>query len=201
MVKYIITKDALTQLYIDKNLKIAELCSHFDCSVGKIYYHIKKYHLPLRQDAQIAFNYTDFEKGYLCGIIDGEGAIYMSRQKHYLHPRFQITTCNEGVIEYLHRIIGGAYWVSEQNKNKHWKRKYNICLTRTLVLQHFLEAIRNGLLVKKEQAELVIEFCELHQNHARQHKHCSEREWQIYEKIRQANRRGTLTPELTKAPS
>lgn len=74
----------------------------------------------------------EFEKGWLSGIIDGEGSISLLKEKrpHFkagytYKPRLCIANTNLQLIKKVHTLTGGALLKQDQTA-KGWKTKYTI---------------------------------------------------------------------------
>jgi hypothetical protein len=107
---------------------------------------------------------TECQIGYVAGMIDGEGTIliYKKNNKHRFSYSSQcyITNTNLKMLEYIQRIlIMGAirirYYEGENRK---------ICYILDFdksEMEYLLPKIVNALVIKKQQAILVMEFLEL----------------------------------------
>ena len=147
---------------------------------------------------------TEVEWGYLAGMVDGEGSIYLtpsyshgqrSNELHptwlYYEPRVSICGTCEAAIKGLADEFGGHLntrtnkgYGRNGNKRLHtvyWQAQGKV----TDVLQHIIPTLR----IKKEQAELLLEFCESRLNRSTHKASTSEREIEIYSLIKEANHR------------
>lgn len=100
------------------------------------------------------------EKVYIAGIIDGEGTITL-----YVHGGIMtsiIDLCNNhlGLIDWLeeHLHCGSRY---TNINHKRVRPTYHIKFYRLLDVKALLEQVLPYLIVKRKQAELVLEFCNL----------------------------------------
>ena len=107
--------------------------------------------------------WTKEEIAYLAGIIDGEGSIYIQRRitpkGHYSYfPRFQIVNTNQKLMNWIHKKFGGLiYKKSRKKQNIKWKDQIEWFTTRGL-LDTLLPLLLPFLIIKKEQAEIMIKF-------------------------------------------
>ena len=111
----------------------------------------------------LSIKLTDVELGYLAGMIDGEGCInyYKSKSKsskigYTFVARLFITNTNLECLLYLQRLFGfGA--LRERTKQARRKKSWNLDFAprETRVI---LEAVQPYLIIKKQQAQLMIEF-------------------------------------------
>lgn len=144
---------------------------------------------------------TDIERGYLAGMLDGEGSVYISYYKQ--HPtctngRWQIGisiySSNEPVLEYLRDICRtGSLWRKSSSKQElTQKRVYGFHLSSE-ALRIILPQIKDVLHIKREQAELALEALQYIQRGNNQH-HPRKDEviWELYKEMKQLNKRGVV---------
>ena len=148
---------------------------------------------------------TEAEKNYIAGLFDGEGTIVISLNKRDNRAAKMIkigTTCKE-LVEWLHRKLGIG-WTMNNRQKPGEKPVYRFQITRFKEIETFLSWIKDSLIVKRKQAELMLEFCDL----AKQRRvrlllnpdtkkiirslqtKISPREWEIYREIKELNKRG-----------
>jgi hypothetical protein len=138
---------------------------------------------------------SHFDVGYICGLIDGEGCIGVSRQKRkdskdILRPYIHITNTNQEILSELKDAIGGSIQHQESH-NPREKDVYTLRLFNTKLVSETLAKIGDKLKLKKKQAELVREFCQSRMNGAVEHGlGYSDRELELYEELRRLNKRG-----------
>lgn len=66
---------------------------------------------------------TELEKGYLAGIIDGEGSITLAKNKQFRYPMLEVSSTTYQIVEYLKKHFGGV--ISKKNeRNPNWKQAY-----------------------------------------------------------------------------
>lgn len=107
---------------------------------------------------------TEAERGYLAGILDGEGSITISKRRplrnkspqHCLN--IQICNTSEEVIKWLHYHLGGC--ISElHNEKRGYRRCYSIQISGNSVC-NVLKRLVDIMIIKKPQALLAIKFWE-----------------------------------------
>ncbi len=105
---------------------------------------------------------TDFEKGYLCGVIDGEGSLSISYQREAGRYKARhtphLTICNTDLrlLEKCNRLLSGYGRLSDYSiKNG---KCSTLTISRLNELKIVLDAITDGLVAKRKQAELLLEF-------------------------------------------
>lgn len=108
--------------------------------------------------------WNETQIAYLAGIIDGEGSIYVQRRKTKTgwsyFPRFQIVNTNRKLMEWIHKTFGGLIYDKPRNHiRSHWKMQIEWFTTRKL-LDQLLPLILPYLVIKQEQAEIMIKFRE-----------------------------------------
>lgn len=138
---------------------------------------------------------------YIAGLIDGEGYISLLPSRNSLlkvksfEPVVKLGMTGEiskNIMHYLKEKYGGHMNFRERSKkNPKWKNaNYWILKSRKKVLV-FLKDIEPYLLIKKEQAILLIEFCELPSSHTRYNAYkpeTVERKEIIFEKLKYLKR-------------
>lgn len=101
---------------------------------------------------------TDFDKGYIAGIIDGEGSICLTKhhQNEFRSPEIEVSSTTYEILQYLKDKIGGSISVKTKNHTIYkdswlWKIRTNLAL-------ELLENIQDYLLVpeKKYRAQLLV---------------------------------------------
>ncbi len=105
-------------------------------------------------------NINNINLSYFAGILDGEGCIRIG--KHYytgeerFYPRIIIGMTDKKVIEWVYKNIGGKKYEEKTSYNKRKKVYSSVFNMRegAVILKHCLPY----LIVKKEQAELFLDF-------------------------------------------
>ena len=69
--------------------------------------------------------YSETERGYLAGIMDGEGSIVMNGAAGKRLPRMlvQVSSCDHELVEWL-RITVGGFVRRRKSKNENWRDHY-----------------------------------------------------------------------------
>lgn len=102
---------------------------------------------------------TDFEIGYIAGIIDGEGCIFLRRYKGGTHCNITVGNISEELIDWLaEKILGGNKKVAHR---KIYRNCYYYVISSNHILIALLQVIMPHLKVKKKQAELLLQFLKL----------------------------------------
>ena len=100
---------------------------------------------------------TDFEKGYLAGIIDGEGSFtfWINRQNV---GKLTVVNTSKELIDWLQSKFGGN--VCKKVKHDGHKQTYawSVGLEKAAWIARQLDGL---LIVKKEQAKIIIRLADL----------------------------------------
>jgi len=112
---------------------------------------------------------TDFEKGYLAGLLDGEGTIsvYKNTEKRIGRKRsklgftlgchIRISNTNVELLRKVSEITGGKIYLSSKNNRK--KKVYVCQINDKAKIVEILEQLFPFLIEKKKRASKIIEFC------------------------------------------
>jgi len=148
-----------------KNQLVVALSNH---TWGAIRYKARR--LKLSQYAW-QYNYltstyqlSDVERAYLAGIIDGEGSISLidnrKSSQRKLTPVIAIGNTNLKMIEWLSGHLPKHYKHSKQG----WKSSRLMWIIRISGMHRVrwvLEQVKPYLIAKREQADVLLEFCQL----------------------------------------
>jgi len=121
---------------------------------------------------------SDLDKGYIAGLVDGEGCISfiraMRKGGYYNYfPYISIANTNAKVFEWLTSLTGlgttrhlMAPPQSERTENLHqkpwtWSIAFTWQVSNCAAIYTFVTSIYSALKIKKEQAELLLEFLEI----------------------------------------
>jgi len=136
---------------------------------------------------------TDIDKGYLAGLIDGEGTIRIMRalQKWYA-PFIAITNTDTSMMDWLQKIFGerdiGRLYVEKRSKPNH-KPKFVFNIASVQGVKMILEQVVDILKTKRRQALLVLEFIKMKEDKADYG--VLPREIELFEELKRLNARGT----------
>jgi len=113
------------------------------------------------------FNPSKEERVWLACAIDCEGTITISRRKrldlalgYHLLPFVSFCNSHRGIVRTFRNLTFQNLRVEAQLRPP-WKTKYAVNIRRQPQIYAFLKAIRDFLIVKQRQADLVIEFIEI----------------------------------------
>jgi len=134
---------------------------------------------------------SDAERGYIAGIIDGEGCVgftWGNAAKAQL--RVTVTNTSYPLVEWLKRKIGGHVCRKKKTHEK-WKTSWQWTVTSAQA-RRLLDAVASMLVVKKRQAELVVEFDDIAANGGPIGQEKFEARTKIIANIRELNQKGEV---------
>ena len=105
-------------------------------------------------------------KCYVAGVIDGEGTITVAIRKSpknilpNMTPMVLVSNSNKDLIDYLHPLLLGST-LKTAKENEIRKSVFQIQIAKLLDVEALLTQILPYLMVKRRQAELVLEYCAL----------------------------------------
>lgn len=105
---------------------------------------------------------TEAERGYIAGIIDGEGCITIDKSsshwtgRNIYSVRVVVSMTDKQVPLFLHQKFGGAFY-EYQRKNTNCKVTHIWKLTNSKTT-NFLRLIQPYLLIKRPQVEVALRF-------------------------------------------
>jgi len=137
---------------------------------------------------------SEFELGRLVGLIDAEGVIsVVGHHKGSFRPVIAVTNKNLHLLRHLKRLIGGnIYPKNKQGTTRCAGQKtyYIFTLQKTVEIYALLSLIKEHLIIKREVAEAVADYCISRLSRGLHHSSYSSYELALVEKIRSLNKRG-----------
>jgi hypothetical protein len=140
---------------------------------------------------------SDIEKGYIAGIIDGEGTISIRkgrvRGRTKYQPYLVVVNTDLTLIQYLISRLNLNTTTMKEKKTfpKNRKQAYLLSVRGKTILP-LLKAIEPLLVVKKRQCLLVAEWIESRLNRATYNAPYSNLEIELYEEVKRLNTKGVL---------
>lgn len=124
----------------------------------------------------------DWQLAYIAGIIDGEGAVYLTSKGSYLQGRVSVAVTNIECINVLYNTtkMGRLY----QEKRQGRKVLYKWTVFKRLEIYLLLKSIYSYLVIKKKQADIMLEFIE----RRIQGTSTNAYDFQLYENLRDSNK-------------
>ena len=157
---------------------------------------------------------TEFELGFIIGLIDGEGTITINdkirkqrfvwknkpkNKKDYrqLIPHVSVCNTNLEIIEKVKETINCGYITVNKARPEHnQKEHYRFHLENLSDIEQLLNQISEKLIVKRKQAKILLEFCRLRLDKMALHPNridlarYGDEEKLMVEEIRKLNKRG-----------
>lgn len=142
---------------------------------------------------------NDFEKGYLSGFIDGEGWVGVAKQKRTSmkrgfkwSPFVQVSNTNLEVLKRVNEMCKNLGWVqmtsghdsAKKRINRGWKVNF-VCVFGSNPLRWLLPQIKDTLVIKKKQAEILLDILPLLESNLRHKNDLKINE--LYSQIRELN--------------
>lgn len=110
---------------------------------------------------------NEIEIGYIAGFVDGEGCVGIHKRKHKnkfgqwigYSGILQISNTNKEVMEWLKKKCGVSSEIYYKHPKGNRKAAYGISFNKSESYS-LLKIILSHLIVKKQQAEIFLLFCE-----------------------------------------
>jgi len=150
---------------------LEEIQTKFKISKGIAWWVTRKVREIKRKEMLLAYTekiqtLSEFELGYICASIDGDGSIYSSMRDGKYRISLSISNRNKRIINYFHNCMGMDVSVhsfkmirdvsSSKRKDKGWGRIYCWKLSDKRTLKILFEKIFPRIVGKKEEI-----FCAL----------------------------------------
>jgi hypothetical protein len=141
---------------------------------------------------------TDAEKGYIAGIIDGEGTISLEKRKFSnvkIHPVISISNCSLELLYHIQKIIKCGTVRLAKKANQKTRPEYKLSINRISQIEGLLRVITPYLMLKRKQAEIVLEFISRLRKKGLRNYKLSKYEMALLKEIRMLNQRGNPPAE------
>ena len=98
----------------------------------------------------------EIEKAYIAGLVDGEGSVTLSRKQRNETPSPEVSIANNNLqlLDWVKNIVGAGK-ITSKSKNKIYHAQSYTWSIRDNKAICFLNGIKNYLIVKRQQAELI----------------------------------------------
>lgn len=115
--------------------------------------------------------YKESDLAYIAGVIDSDGYIGIVKQSETrrknltknFRPTITITQSQPEAINFIRKYFNGGFGTTKQSKNIYRDLyRWDICNRKDIRI--FLEAILPYLKIKKVQAKMVIEYCNIRES-------------------------------------
>jgi len=137
------------------------------------------------------------EAAYIAAFIDGEGTISIRKYKRKsmvggmrYNSVVEMNNTDVGVMQYLRSLIGPARYYIFKQQQENRKKCYRFTVPSN-VQRWLLASILPYLVIKKRQAEIVLQFLSLlgEKDHGQEDANLARRE-QLYQEVHDLNHRG-----------
>lgn len=102
------------------------------------------------------FTLTQFEIGYIVGIIEGEGCIYITKEEDRYRPRISIANVEKTMIQKIHQLLPFCAYSITKRKDRNWYPLHVVVLNHKKKIRVFAEFIIPYMISKKREMELVL---------------------------------------------
>jgi len=142
---------------------------------------------------------SESEKGYIAGLIDGEGTITLEKRKFAsdikVHPAVYISNTSLELLTHIREVLGvGTIRRGHRRKSRSTgserKQDYKLGIHKIREVEGLLKTIKPYLVLKKRQAEVVLEFIQRLLSKTERNYKLSKDELALLAKIRMLNKRG-----------
>ena len=109
---------------------------------------------------------TDFEKGYILGLFEGEGFIAFNHSHRERNPNDHYYTVHIGIVNTNYKTLKKIKSIlkfgsiTEKPVEKRWKRCWQWRISKQSEIFYFLKILYPYLIIKKEKATLLLKFLE-----------------------------------------
>lgn len=182
---------------LDEALRIAYLSQSSTTEISNILgrrnIHNRASQLGLKRPVKLLImlrtvKLTEKEKGYVAGIIDGEGTItFANMKKKRPTPKITLANTNFELIDYLQRIIGGQIVYPKKHPDRKAVAVLNIQGLRNCL--PLLMSISQDLIVKKKHAQLMLDWCDVRYHRDNWNQPQTEKERSIVAELRDLNQK------------
>ena len=112
-------------------------------------------------------NLPEWMKGYIGAVIDCEGHVSLhlckgkfGRRRDMLQPAVGIGMTDFGIMSRIHHTLGVGHLYNEKRDDNR-KMMYRYLLRDTFDVWCVLDAIKQYMFVKRQHADILVEYCEL----------------------------------------
>ena len=100
-------------------------------------------------------NISDFDRGYIAGMLDGEGCIYYHENKTTFQVVITITNTNRVCLEYIQKVLGFGRITTDKSKLRKyplWKPSHKLEIARQGDVIGLLNTLQDYLIIKKQKS-------------------------------------------------
>jgi len=161
------TREKLCELYLIANKTPFEIGQNFKVSANTVRRWLKQYDVAVKRPytSYVKANLSSIECAYLAGYLDGDGSINIGvgknkRSKRGLNPHYEVSfvSKDEDIIRTLKKVVGGNIASFIYHDSREQKECYKLAFCNQASALALLEQIEPFLILKKQQAKLMIMF-------------------------------------------
>ncbi len=155
-------KDEVLKLYDERHLSMRQVTEILGCNRKTVQYWVNKLDLNRSYTYRNPplLDYTDHDKQMLALAIDLEGSISMPNYKS-IQVVIAIGNTNREILIFIHKIAKmGRVRFGEPARSKNHHDKWLWIINSIPEAKAFLEQIEPYLIIKRERALLVLEYCD-----------------------------------------
>ena len=134
------------------------------CSESSVWFYVRGIICEKKNSAYVdmrdrCLGLSDFELGWVSGIIDGEGWVGIGRNKTFLGARISVSSADNIMVPRLNMLLGGNVCKKKAHEKCRSQKTWDLYTLSTV--RAFCEVVGVKLHVKKRQAELLADFCRM----------------------------------------
>lgn len=156
----------------------------------------QRYSSNWKNHGNVEIKLSDFQKGYLAAIIDGEGMIRINKahdrrwsvEHYYLAPIISIVNTDAKLMAGIRDMVKVGRFFKETSRILGHKDKYVYNIASINGCKQILEQIKDGLIVKKRQADAVLKLIAIKETKTTGV--VTAEEIELYEEVKRLNARG-----------
>ncbi len=151
---------------------------------------------------------TEFEVGYLAGIIDGEGSIALYSRgersgRRRPVPVITIVSTDRELLEYIAALVGRGSIRARKTDNPNWKQCFQLRWRGLEDIYRICSLIDGRVIIKRGQVDIMLTFIGVRKALCGRHdskwspEETFDEEFALMERMRLLNQRGPHPKELT----
>ena len=158
----------------------------------------RKYWLswPQRKEGMVKEQVDLIKRIQVATWIDTEGSVALLKNNNSLVPYVDFSNTSEALVKRFIRDSNAKGSFEEIKRNKRAKICYRFRIYKHNEVKQLLESITPFLIARKQQAELLLDYCDLRLINPGSR--LTEKEWEIYSKLKNLNKRGARKEEEEK---
>lgn len=181
-----VEREIVKQDYRD-GLSITAISNKRNFPVGVVWYAVKKVAYNKRQKQVKEFrkniqHLSDFDIGYLIGVIEGEGCLNINAEKDKEKIRYRcslaISNCDKIMVDYIRNMLQANVYknrihlfrdlVHLHEDKPNWNKVYEFRLSDKMLLKELFAEIMPKMISKKEEAKILLEMLNEKDNQKKQ---------------------------------